>query len=187
MKIPSDYKVQFEEAYISYYSRMKRFAQEYVIREEDAENIVHDIFAELWEKKLEFFSYINLNGYIFVILKNRCIDFLRRKITEQHAINKMQEEYLQTLKLKFESLEVFDNKLLSEPDIDTIIQNAIDNLPVKCRQIFVMNKMEGKKQKQIAEELNISVNTVESQMAIAYKKLKEALKDYVPLLIFFFI
>lgn len=181
------YEIQFAEAYISYYSRMKRFAQEYVIREEDAENIVHDIFTELWEKKLEFSSHINLNGYIFVILKNRCIDFLRRKTTEQQAINKMQEEYLQTLKLKFESLEALDSKLLAEPDIDTIIQNAIDSLPEKCRQIFVMNKIEGKKQKQIAQELNISVNTVESQMAIAYKKLKETLKDYVPLLIFFFV
>ncbi len=182
-----EYKVQFKEAYITYYSRMKRFAQEYVIREEDAENIVHDIFAELWEKKQEFISHINLNGYLFVILKNRCIDFLRHKTTEQRAINKMQEEYFRTLKLQLESLEMLDNKLLCEPDIETIIQNAIDNLPEKCRQIFVMNKIEGKKQKQIARELNISVNTVESQMAIAYKKLKVALKDYVLLLIFFFI
>ncbi|MGI6574207.1 MAG: RNA polymerase sigma-70 factor [Fermentimonas sp.] len=187
MQTTSEYKAQFEEAYISYYSRMKRFAQEYVIREEDAENIVHDIFVELWEKKLEFISHVNLNGYLFVILKNRCIDFLRRKITEQRAMSKMQEEYLLTLKLQLESLEVLDNKLLSEPDIETIIQNAIDSLPEKCRQIFVMNKIEGKKQKQIARELNISVNSVESQMAIAYKKLKVALKDYVPLLTFFFI
>ncbi len=89
MQPASEYKVQFEEAYISYYSRMKRFAREYVIREEDAENIVHDIFTELWEKKLEFISHINLNGYIFVILKNRCVDFLRRKTTEQHAMNRM--------------------------------------------------------------------------------------------------
>lgn len=182
-----EYKAQFKEAYITYYSRMKRFAQEYVIREEDAENIVHDIFTELWEKKQEFISHINLNGYLFVILKNRCIDFLRHKTTEQRAINKMQEEYFRTLKLQLESLEMLDNKLLCEPDIETVIQNAIDNLPEKCRQIFVMNKIEGKKQKQIARELNISVNTVESQMAIAYKKLKVALKDYVPLLIFFFV
>ena len=182
-----EYKAQFKEAYITYYSRMKRFAQEYVIREEDAENIVHDIFTELWEKKQEFISHINLNGYLFVILKNRCIDFLRHKTTEQRAINKMQEEYFRTLKLQLESLEMLDNKLLCEPDIETVIQNAIDNLPEKCRQIFVMNKIEGKKQKQIARELNISVNTVESQMAIAYKKLKVALKDYVPLLTFFFI
>lgn len=187
MQTTSEYKVQFKEAYITYYSRMKRFAQEYVIREEDAENIVHDIFTELWEKKLEFISYVNLNGYLFVILKNRCIDFLRRKTTEQRAINKMQEEYLQTLKLQLESLQILDSKLLCDPDIETVIQNAIDSLPEKCRHIFVMNKMEGKKQKLIAKELNISVNTVESQMAIAYKKLKRALKDYVPLLTFFFI
>lgn len=187
MRTKPEYIVQFEEVYISYYSRMKRFAQEYVIREEDAENIVHDIFTELWENKLEFISHINLNGYIFVVLKNRCIDFLRRKTTEQQTIHKMQEEYLQTLKLKFESLEALDNKLLSEPDIDTIIQNAIDSLPEKCRQIFVMNKIDGKKQKQISEELNISIHTVESQMAIAYKKLKETLKDFVPLLMFLII
>jgi len=76
---------------------------------------------------------------------------------------------------------------LNETDIDTIIQKAIDNLPEKCREIFVMNKIEGKKQKVIAQELNISIHTVESQMAIAYKKLKEALKDCVPLFLFFFI
>lgn len=187
MQSTPKYEIQFEEAYIFYYTRMKRFAQEYVVREEDAENIVHDIFTELWEKKLEFSSHINLNGYIFVILKNRCIDFLRRKTTEQHAINKMQEEYLQTLKLKFESLEALDSKLLAEPDIDTIIQNAVDSLPERCRQIFVMNKFDGKRQTHIAQELNISVNTVESQMAIAYKKLKEALKDYVPLFVFLLI
>ena len=76
---------------------------------------------------------------------------------------------------------------MNETDIDTIIQKAIDNLPEKCREIFVMNKIEGKKQKVIAQELNISIHTVESQMAIAYKKLKEALKDCVPLFLFFFI
>jgi RNA polymerase sigma factor (sigma-70 family) len=80
-----------------------------------------------------------------------------------------------------------DNQFLNETDIDAVIQNAIDSLPEKCRQIFVMNKIEGKKQKVIAQELNISVHTVESQMAIAYKKLKEALKDYTLLFLFFFI
>ena len=56
------YKDQFKEVYVSYYSRMKRFAQQYVIREEDAENIVQDIFFELWEKQLEFSSLTNFNG-----------------------------------------------------------------------------------------------------------------------------
>lgn len=182
-----DYKVQFEELYVSHYSRMKRFAREYVISEEDAENIVHDIFLEIWEKKWEFSSHLNFTGFLFIALKNKCIDFLRRKTIEQNAAIAIQDEYAQSLKLKIESLEAFDNKLLSDPDIDTVIQRAIDSLPEKCKQIFMMNKFEGKKQKTIAQELNISVNTVESQMAIAYKKLKEVLKDYGPLFVFFFI
>ncbi|MDY9919051.1 MAG: RNA polymerase sigma-70 factor [Proteiniphilum sp.] len=187
MQAPSTYKAHFEEVYISFYSRMKRFAGQYVIREEDAENIVQDIFFELWEKQSEFTSFINLNGFLFMMLKNRCIDFLRRKTLEQQAAEEIQSEYIHTLKLKFESLEALENKFLTEADIDTIIQNAIDRLPEKCREIFVMNKIEGKKQKVIAQELNISIHTVESQMAIAYKKLKEALKDCVPLFLFLFI
>lgn len=187
MQVSTEYKAQFEEAYISYYARMKRFARQYVIREEDAENIVQDIFFELWEKQLDFTSFVNLNGFLFMMLKNRCIDFLRRKTIEQQAVDEIQSEYIHTLKMNFESLEVLDNELLSNVDIDSIIQNAIDSLPEKCREIFVMNKIEGKKQKVIAQELNISIHTVESQMAIAYKKLKEVLKDYVPLFFFFFI
>ncbi|SCD18947.1 RNA polymerase sigma-70 factor [Proteiniphilum saccharofermentans] len=187
MQVSTEYKTQFEEAYVSYYARMKRFARQYVIREEDAENIVQDIFFDLWEKQLEFSSFVNFNGFLFMMLKNRCIDFLRRKTLEQQLIDEIQSEYIRTLKLKFESLEALDNKFLNETDIDTVIKNAIDSLPEKCREIFVMNKIEGKKQKLIAQELNISVHTVESQMGIAYKKLKEALKYYMPLFLFFFI
>ncbi|WP_255417315.1 RNA polymerase sigma-70 factor [Proteiniphilum sp. X52] len=187
MQASPTYKARFEEAYVSYYARMKRFARQYLIREEDAENIVQDIFSELWEKRLDFTSLVNLNGFLFMMLKNRCVDFLRRKTFEQLAVDEIQSEYTRTLKLKFDSLEALDNKLLNENDIDTIISNAIDSLPERCREIFVMNKIEGKKQKVIARELNISIHTVESQMAIAYKKLKEALKDYMPLFLFFFI
>ena len=68
MQVSTEYKAQFEEAYVSYYARMKRFARQYVIREEDAENIVQDIFFELWEKQLDFTSFLNLNGFLFMML-----------------------------------------------------------------------------------------------------------------------
>jgi len=89
--------------------------------------------------------------------------------------------------MKFQSLEAFDEQVFSEPDIETVIQNAIESLPEKCRQIFILHKIEGKNKKTLLQELNISINTVENQMAIAYKKLKEILKDYLPLLIFLFV
>lgn len=179
-----DIPYDFEEIYVSYFSRMKYFAQEYVLSEEDAENIVQDVFTELWEKK-ELLTYnINLIAFLFTSIKNRCIDHLRHKVTIKEAANHMLEEYQITLKVKLASLELFDQSLLSEADIENIISEVINSLPEKCRDIFIKSKIEGKRQKEIALELNISLKTVENQMNIAYKKLREELRDYLPLLIF---
>lgn len=180
-------KTEFEQIYVSHYSRMKRFAQEYVIREEDAENIVQDVFLDLWERDVILSSHTELFAYLFTSTKNRCLDFLRHKTVVHKTASKLQEEHLQSLRMKLCSLESFDEQLFSGPDIDTIIQKAIESLPEKCRKIFVMNKIEGIKQKAIASELNISKNTVENQMAIAYKKLKVVLKEHILLHIFLFI
>ena len=178
-KILSDH---FEEIYVSWFSRMKYFALEYVVSEEDAENIVQDVFTELWERK-EILAYdVNLVALLFTSIKNRCIDLLRHRIVVKEAVNLIQEEYQATLRMKLASLELFDQSLLS--DIERIITEVVDSLPEKCREIFIKSKIEGKKQKDIAAELNISLKTVENQMAIAYKKIKSELKDYLPLLIF---
>lgn len=185
MKINIEYKKQFEEIYTVFYSRMKRFAKSYVIYEEDAENIVQDIFIDIWEKKIDLTVISNVRGYLFLILKNRCIDYIRRKRSESKTFSAIQKEYEINLMLKLDSLEALDNKILTDPDIDALIEKAIENLPEKCRQIFIMNKIDCKKQREIAKELNISINTVESQMSIAYKKLKEDLKEYFPVFLFF--
>lgn len=184
MQISSQHSSQFEEIYLSHYARMKRFAMEYVIREEDAENIVQDIFLELWEQKLLLASHTHLFAWLFTATKNRCLDLLRHKMVVRKGAEKLMDEHNIELQMKLQSLEAFDNKIFSEPDIESVVQKAIDTLPKKCREIFVMNKIEGKKQKAIAAKLNISVHTVESQMTIAHRKLKEALKEYIPLLLF---
>ena len=86
--------------------------------------------------------------------------------------------------MKFDSLEAFDVDGLSEDNIKDIIEKALNALPERCREIFILSKLEGKKQKEIAEELNVSVKTIETQMTIAYKKLREELKNHLPLLLF---
>lgn len=179
-------KYSFEEIYVAYFSKMKRFAQEYVLSEEDAENIVQDVFMELWEKREVLTFQINLIAYLFTAIKNRSIDFLRHKLTVKEASGKMQEEYALTLRMKYYSLEVLDQDLFKEETLEDIIEDAINKLPEKCREVFIKNKIEGKKQKEIAAELNITINTVETQMSIAYKKLKAELKDYFPLFLYIY-
>lgn len=100
--------------------------------------------------------------------------------------NKMQEEYRLTLQMKYYSLGELDEGIFEKDDVEQLLSKVIDSLPERCREIFLKSKIEGKKQKEIAEEMNISINTVETQMGIAYKKLRNELKDYFPLFIFLY-
>lgn len=177
---------EFERIYIRYYARMKRFAKEYVIYEEDAENILQDVFVDFWEKREVLLTYVNLIAFLFTAIKNRCIDLLRRKTLEEEVTGRIQEESFLTLQMNLNSLKALDSDLFSEENVETIINQAIASLPERCREIFIKSKIEGKKQKEIAAELNISVNTVETQMGIAYKKLKEGLKDLYPIFLLLF-
>lgn len=170
--------------YKVYFPKMVRFSQTYVLSEPDAENIVQDIFLYLWEHREALPAINNLNAFLFMMVKNRCIDFLRKQIQTQdkkHPLTSVQEKELQ---LKLYSLQEFDENHFSERDIEAIITNAINNLPEKCREIFVLSRFEGLRHKEIAERLQISTNTIEGQIAIALRKLRADLKKYVPLFIF---
>lgn len=176
---------EFEGIYLAYFSKLKHFARVYVLSEEEAENIVQDVFTELWEKREVITMPVNLIAYLFTSVKNKCLNYLRHQNVIQEFSDEIQEAHRLALRANLNSLESFDNSLFSqEEETADILQKALDSLSERCRQIFIMNKIEGKKQKEIAAELNISVNTVETQMGIAYKKLRKELKDYLPLLLF---
>lgn len=162
--------IHFENVYILHYPKLKRFAKEYVLIEEDAENIVQDTFTDLWERWCSLSSHNNLLAFLFLSVKNKCIDLLRHRIVLQNAENKIMEEYQLTLCANYYSLDVFSQEKIEEKEIEELINNALNTLPEKCREIFIKSKMEGKKQKEISEELNISIKTVEAQISIAYKK-----------------
>jgi len=104
----------------------------------------------------------------------------------QKAETEIVEEYQMSLRLNYSALEAFSAHLSDPDDVERMVMKAINSLPEKCREIFIKNKLEGKKQKEIAAELNISINTIESQMAIAYKKLRMELKDALCLLLFLY-
>lgn len=176
--------IDFDRFYVDWYARAKGFACEYVQSEEEAENIVQDVFLYLYERRDLLDAYTNLPAYLFTSVKNKCLDYLRHRVVEQEAVLAMQSEFDMALRMKYDSLEMLHVSFPDEASIEELLDQALQKLPERCREIFIMNKLEGKKQRQIADELQISVNTVESQMAIAYKKLREELKDCLPLFAF---
>ena len=173
-------KEDFEKLYKLYYPKLFAFAKNYVQANEDAENIVHDVFLTLWERKEEIEISFTLTTYLFTLVKNRCLNFLRHKLIEEEYNSQMKEE----LGFKLYALEAFDYSYQSEEELQEIIRRALDTLPERCREIFIKSRIEGLKYKEISDELGISVNTVENQMVTALKKLRVALKDYLPLLLF---
>ena len=88
------------------------------------------------------------------------------------------------LGFKLYALESLEYSYQSEKELQEIIQRALDTLPERCREVFIKSRIEGLKYKEISEELGISVNTVENHIVTALKKLRVALKDYLPLLLF---
>lgn len=179
--------LSFEEVYIRYSSKLIRFSKEYVISKEEAENIVHDVYAELWRRWDLFSGVEDPFAYLYVSVRNRSLDYLHLATKERKLKQSFTDEYFAQLSLNYETLDSFKKEFKSIDEIYELLEKAIDRLPEKCRIIFVKNKIEGIKQKDIADQLGISLNTVESQMAIAYSKLREELQDFFPLIIFLFI
>jgi RNA polymerase sigma-70 factor (ECF subfamily) len=169
-------KDHFDAIYVAYYPRMIRFAKEYVLMEEDAENIVQDIFVLLWEKRDVLEIKVSLVPYLFTLLRNKCLDFLRHKTVE--------EDFNKEYAVRQMALEQLNYAFSSDEEIEKLLSDAIRSLPERCREIFIKSRVEGKKYEEIANELNLSVHTIETQMSIALKKLRICLKDYLPLLLF---
>ena len=154
--------MSFSEMYLTYYSKLVRFAREFVILEEDAENITQDVFTDLWERRDSMDHVENMNAYLFRLVKNRCLDHLKHKIFEQKYVEVMQTSFEIELNLKLQSLDRFDGSDMSVGnDTEILVRAAINSLPKRCRDIFLLSRMEGLKYKEISERLGISVNTVE--------------------------
>ena len=150
--------MNFSELYLTYYSKLVRFAKEFVIKEEDAENITQDVFIILWENR-DFIEHIdNMNAYLFRLVRNKCLDYLKHKVFEQRYVESVQTSY--------------EVDVVEDNDTEILIRAAINSLPKRCRDIFLLSRVEGLKYKEISEQLGISVNTVECQMGIALKKLR---------------
>lgn len=172
------YQEQFTTFYETYFARMVRFSLIYIEKREDAENLVQDVFVYLWEHPSVLVNVRDMDAFLFTLLKNRCINFLKH----QTRLEYIEEETIHRLNL--EALRSFEAWSDTLPEVEKAVNAAIARLPERCREILILNKFQHMKYKEISAKLGISVNTVENQMAIALKKLRTELKDYMPLLMF---
>lgn len=171
----------FTKLYQENYSRLLRIAYVYIPNLEDAENIIHDVFVTLWENRSRLFEMDGLGGYLAVSLKNRCLDYLKHQAHVNEHASKVVEEYQQSTKDRIAALTFYDPAASYDSVvIRQAVITAIDSLPPRCRQIYLLSRQKGLRNVDVAASLGVSVNTVEAQITIAHRKLRAALRPYLP-------
>jgi RNA polymerase sigma-70 factor, ECF subfamily len=171
--------IQFEEMFQTYFSSLCYFARKYIYDLDTCKEIVHTVFVNIWEKRDEFDFNKPPKSYLFTAVYNRCMNHLRDR---KKFVDSESEDL--TLVQDKSSLQ---SEHMEAAELEARIWKVINALPEGCRKIFTLNRFEGKKYAEIADELNISIKTVETQMSKALKTLRDYLVDYIHLLIFILI
>lgn len=168
-------KSVFEDLYRQYYTPLCYYCVKYVERVEDAEELVQDVFFKLWEKHGEIEINSSINAYLHRAVQNNALNH----INKQKIVNRFMVSQDNNINLSFDD----GQKKLEDDELRIVLKKAILELPEKRREIFELSRYDGLKYSNIAEQLSISVKTVESQMTKALKHLRVVLKDYTPMLL----
>ncbi len=155
--------IDVEEIFGRYYRPLCLYALHYLRVIEDAEDVVQDCVTDFLERAEDNALVVtDVKPYLFMMVRNRCLDLLRRESRFDHSLQADEME------------ELSDESDLEEGSfIEARMWTAIDSLPERCREAFLMSKRDGMKYEEIAEELGISINTVRNQISKALKTLKE--------------
>ena len=165
----------FEMLFRTYYQPLCNYAFTFVQDRDEAEEIVQSTFLNIWEKRESLSIHTGVKPYLYAMVRNACLNVIKHeKIKQQHAAMEMAVAERST-----ESVA----RTVMASELETKIYQAMDRLPEQCRLIFKLSRFEELKYAEIAQQLNISIKTVENQMGKALRIMREQLKDYLPLLI----
>ncbi len=159
------FKVLFQK----YYSSLCHFARQFLGDKELAEETVQDMFVKIWEKRASLNVETSFKNYLFRSVRNHCLNQIQHEKIKQQYATKILETAHQ---------EIDQDQYYLEVDLLQRIEKSIDSLPPKRQEIFRLSREQGLKYKEIADTLKISVKTVEAQMGLALKYLRDELKDY---------
>lgn len=167
----------FEDLFKANYPSLCRISYRITNSQDTAEDIVQDCFYKLWKEREKIIIHFSIKSYLYKTVANASLNYIKSN------------KRFQSLELK-EDADLFEDPAAAEQEeqkevLAKKIREAIDELPPKCRAIFVLCKFEGMKYREVAETLDISIKTVENQMIIAMQKIREKIgKKMIMLLLF---
>ena len=171
----------FEYIYTTYYDSLLNYADRLLNDLETARDVVQQMYYKIWEGREVLNISLSVKAYLFKSVYHGSLNTLaHQKNIQKYEREQLTDFYFSTVIQSPEAEEA-----LWKSDIEQAIQEAIAILPEKCREVFVLSKIEGLKNREIAEKLNISEKTVERHMSIALSKLREELDWLLQIILFF--
>lgn len=155
----------------SHFAGLCFFAQKYVKDFETAKEIVQDAYVSLWDKRETIDMSRPVKSYLTIVIHNKCTNYLRD--------NRKFDQYILDLEILLEVPENDGADSMIEEELKLKIDASIAELPEKCREIFVLNRYENLKYKEIADRLHISIKTVETQMSKALQHMRVRLAEFI--------
>lgn len=168
----------FDALFRMFYSRLLGFAQSYLRDKSIAENMVQDAFLLLWEKRETLRQDSNIRAWLLTVVKNNILNSIERQKIQTKIEGAYAERMTRELELRISSLRDCNPESVFSAEVSEIIRKALDDLPEQCRKVITLSRFDGRSNKEIAEQLNISVKGVEYHITNALKKLRLELKDY---------
>ncbi len=161
-----------------YFLDLREYARFYTSDTQTAEDLVHDVFFRIWEKRKKLTILSSIKSYLFRAVHNSSIQYLRhRSVVQQHdnMIKDRLEESLIVNRLCFEE----GICRLYEKEIKEIVERSLPILPERTREIYLMSRKRNMNNNEIARDLGVTVKTVEYHLTKALSLLREELKDYL--------
>ena len=171
-------KKAFEYVFKTHYDALCRYAREILRDEHQAEDVVTNLFVIIWDDRKKIDIHTSIRSYLYRSTYHACLNTLRKKKSE----NKYRDFFLHHTEFEkshdYGSLS-FPLSGIIEKELNGEIDKVINDLPPRCRKIFLMSRYDELSHQEIAEKLDLSVNTVKCQVMNALKKIQIALKDII--------
>ena len=177
-----------EETYIflfrEYYVSLCAYSRRYVGRKDVAEEIVSDTFMKIWENRERLEINTSIKAYLFNAVCNNSLNYLRKLKSKNNIVEYFKETISENF--GFESIaEDIDEQSLIMENMGQKIEEAVSRLPEQQQKVFRLRRFEGKKTKEVAEMMGLSVKTIEMHLSKATLHLRENLKEYLPSFLLF--
>lgn len=157
-------KQAFEHVYIEFSDMLYHLCLQYVNDKSAAEEIVQDAFVKLWEVRGGVRDDLSIRNYLYTITKNNCLMHLRKEQTINRNIKEL--KYIE-MQFNYEAMTAMADDIVQFDELKELMDEAIEALPDKLKDVFLLSRVEELKYREIAEQLDISVKTVEARMSKA--------------------